>query len=487
MNFEGFLKQLGITEASYNNFTKEERDVVQASFFRSRQNEFSAEEREKQNQVQAAQAKREAQMEKDRARQQAWYDQWDNYFNTYTGNLSSKRYASNSERVSKDQLKKTEARRMAALKVARKNCKGHPENLLFAEADALEDSLKLESWERCIPLGKEFERAIKYGLSTLKPDEKLSQNVKKYLPGNVDYALYSRLLVRFDDENLSGDNASEIARNVFKNNKDSLAFYEAHRDDEMEYANPDNLDFTMKEMFRLRKRMARNPSMSGPMKELNAKLKSLEKDYTKDPEKYRNMPRGRLNHLMTSVMMSADAYVNDKKDLTSYSSTQLERLKCINQLKTLHEAFIPNASQEKFAYGLENVNPVEQDSSYIERAVAEKLVLAARVNAKNGKSLCNRDSIEKGIFDLLSNDLNITKTDYHEYLKTIVDVVRKEKGKDYPQDKIYDKILKTNGQKLLERCRKFFDARDKERIAKGPRQYPGNDKPVKNQGGMGMH
>ena len=497
MGFDEFLKKMGMTAAAYNELPTESKDYIQTSYYLTNQNAAKAKKLAEEKAQVEKETSAKAEKEKEKQKQKEFYDKWNNYFKSYSGNLADEKYKVVAKGASNRQKELTAERREQALAVARKNCKGHPEKLLFAEADALEASLKLESWERGIPVGDDFYKAVgdvKYTYSVNSKNEKKSpaEIMQSLEPTSVDYAMYSRLLARYDDDegkNFFMENSADaIARDIYKNNPDALEFYEAHRDDNEKYANAENLDFTMNEIFRMGERMSRNSRSSRPMKELCAKIKSLQTDYGKNKEKYMEMPRGQLNNLMSVIMSSADAYVNDKKNLKSFSSTQLERLKCVNHLKTLQEAFMPNAKRKDFAYDTSSTH-LGTTSSYLMTALAEKIITNSIMNdPKQAADLCDRQKMLDRMEKALSPDQGFYTPYFHPFIQDAVNKVRAVKGQDYPLDKIYMKLLKTDGKKLAKSFDTFFNQLAKDKVDNMFKEGKNKEKkePAKKTGGMGM-
>ena len=456
MGFIEFLEKAGLTQAEFQKLSPMEQDYFHASYKSSLSNASKAEEREQREEEQKKDLQKSEKEKIAQQQEQAFYDKWNTHFNNYAGNLGHKGFEKLVEGAAKRQSELTEERKKAALNVARMSCKNDPEKLLFAEADALDANLKLESWTRMVPNRDDFISTFDYAKHQSKEGKTLSETMKALNPKNVDYAMYSHLVKRYDKDDkfraLKGEDA--FSKILSSNSEASKKFYEDHKDDEKPFANAENLDFTMKEMFRLEERMSRNSRMTGPMKELCTKIKALKKDYTANPDKYKDMPRGRLNNMMQSIGFAADAYIDAKKDQKSFSSTQLERLKCINQLKTLQDAFMSNANKKELAYTADS-NHMDTAHAYLLRAVAEKMVMAGMVQTKNGALMCNRTNMSDRVDNLLEDP------EFSKFKQKIInDVTAKEGPKS--NDYIYKKMLKTNGQKLIKSFNKFCNDASKE-------------------------
>lgn len=495
MDFEEFLKKMGMSTVEFNDLPQAEKDYINISYYTALQkaNETEKEKRQREQDDKKALADKKAAAEK--AQLKSFYDKWHTHFLSYSGNLPQENFKDISSRDRAQQQRQTDERKKQALLMARKSCGNDLTQLLFAEADAMDASLKLESWERMIPVGRSFSEAFDAIKSDCTKEKKLSTAMRELKSMSVDHDMYARLLKRYDDDPKALEMSSEeLARDLFKNAPDSYQFYQEHRMDNERYANPENLDFTMKEMFRLGDRMSRNPRMSKPMKELCAKINSLKKDYTANPGKYADMPRGRLNHLMQSIDFAADAYMADKKNSKSFSSTQLERLKCINQLKTLQKSFTVNANDKNFSYGMSG-NHMDTGFNYPANALAEKLVLASFVETKQGAGMCNREDIQDRAYGLLENP------DYKRFVSKLVEGAKATMDPSPSLEKVYDSLLKTNGQKLVKAYRKFqkdaFQQRMDEMYNKEgavaetsepvmKNTLANNNAPAKKPGGMGM-
>ena len=465
-NFSEYLKAMKISEDQYNQMSGDEQskilekyiDVGFSDIAAFRRSQREAEEKEKAANRAAAEAASEAEAayeKKLKEKEEKVYNKWDDYFHT---NLQIKDIADPNTRhkfeadreaniKSRFETDMADARRVTPLK-----------DLLFAEAEALDDSLRQESWERCVPVGGTFADAFDIAKAGVNANTTLSQSMNNIVEGSIEYNMYSHLLEKYDTpekfeaiKDMSGD---DVIRDIFKNDNKSLDFYIKHRDAENRCANTKNLDAAMQEMFRLGERMSRNSRMSGPMEELCAKLDSLKEDYTANPKKYQEMPKSKLDHLMQSITASADKYVAEKAAMgeknKSYSSTQLERLKCINQLKSVQETFMSNIGKKDLVFTAK--------SGVRARALAEKLVMAKLKKEDGGVHLCDRMSVNAEVDAMLKdkkfntfvtaayrvtkNRLGITD----EMLKKS-DELHKHLGEDL-SNAAYDSLMKVSGSKL---------------------------------------
>ena len=197
-----------------------------------------------------------------------------------------------------------------------------------------------------------------------------------------------------------------------------------------------NVDFVMKEMFRLNARMKRNSRGTKPLKELTEKLDALEQRYQAGPELYRDMTRSELQKEMDIILNPVNEYMDAKSKQTSFSSTQLERLKCMNQLKSLRESLATIPGQEKFVY----FNARSANLDYMKNALAEKLVLAGEIKSQKGNLMCDREQLRNKTNAFLQSD------DFKLFLNDAI-----QKGTDVRNlkpERTIEILLKQNGQQM---------------------------------------
>ena len=478
MGFDEFLDQhMSMKESDFNQLSPEAQNAIYTSYYLSMENVRRAQAAARQlAEEEEREAMRAARAEK-RQRQQAWYDKWNQHFLDYARKPVSPAYIATRKLFMDQQTELAAQRKAEALEVARYRTRNHPEQLLFAEADALAASTKMESWGRCIPVGRDFAEQFDYAREMQKPGETFSEAMRNLDPMSVEFNMYSKLVERFDkDPNLADMGPEDAISRIYENDPDARKFYDEHRLDDEKFANPENLDFAMNEVFRLGERMSRNSRMSGPMKELCTKINSLKKDYAQNKDDYKKMPLGRIQNLMQSIMFSADAYVADKKNLKSFSSTQLERLKCINQLKFIQESLAPNVKEKADAYSMAG-NHRDCKYSYVVNALAEKMTLATYVKSKDSSVLCDHQLLNDKVVELME------APNFKNFVKDAVDKTRQAKGQDYPISKVYDHLLKTNGQKLIagyeKYCKQEFK-KDYDTIVKGKNKAAAPEKANEN-------
>ena len=173
----------------------------------------------------------------------------------------------------------------------------------------------------------------------------------KYVPQNVfnEELEYAKSIYGNDDPDKENRDVCEYLKGVFNEinlttvmempSMEKFDHYFPNNNAEAEKVNNRDAEVNagdyLAEIFRLNDRMKRNSRGTRPIKDMCKKIDRLRKaveDGTVDPAQ---MKAGELDDLLTSMAKSAEEYQNDKKGLKSLSSTQKERLKCINQVYTL--------------------------------------------------------------------------------------------------------------------------------------------------------
>ena len=377
--------------------------------------------------------------------------QWNDYFAEKTHTLLSEATAPNAKSYARGMETESLKRSDAIFGLARKSA-ASPEQLVFLEAAAMNVNTHMEALERCIPVGSNFERIFREAQENMKPGQKLSDSIQGLYPMNKESSSLNNIethlsyhVFKYVDRlpNAKTIRDEDAVHTLFKYDNSALSFYDKHKADAKPVAEPRNVEYLMEEMFRLGERMSRNSRMSGPMKELCGKIRGLKKDYASDPEKYRTMPQGHLKNLFSSVMHSADAYINDKKNLKSFSSTQLERLKCINQLKSLQDSLTNWTDAKEFSFG-SFAHGNDELHTYSQIKLAEKLVLHNQIHSKNGAALCDYEKIKQDVQTVLES-----KT-FRTYTTMLLETVRERSGKSIGLDEeVIPELLKLDGQALL--------------------------------------
>lgn len=222
---------------------------------------------------------------------------------------------------------------------------------------------------------------------------------------------------------------------------------------EKKFANKENLKFIMGEVFRLGERIARNSSMGILTDTLCNRINTLKKEYQANPKLFEEMPVEKLNAKFAHLMWPAKRYISYRKGKNSFSSTQLERLKCINQLMSLNDSLLYCADSKDYCFGYgetDGKNYLGTPDSYGYTALAEKLVLNKLIQDKDGATLCDRDKIVDMVRNVLEGPSSLK-----EYVRKTKSDIEKAAGKTFPEDKVKKRMLMTNGQKLLKGYQTF--------------------------------